>query len=102
MAKIPSRHTPDSESKPFLGGGVKFNQVGASLSPDALPEEPVIVTASSTTSDTLRRALIVTILVILTATLYLFSNDSLSGIRHSPGRGGISTAAHSAAPPSNF
>ncbi len=85
---------------------MQFNKVGTSIPGSASPapdEEPIVVLPSAhVRAQTVRTALVVAALVLLAALLFVFSSDSLSGIRHTAGRGGVSSSPHPAVPPRNF
>ncbi len=85
---------------------MQFNKVGTSI-PDSssagASEEPVqAVPPPQARAQAVRTAVIVAALILLVVLLFVFSNDSLSGIQHTVGRGGVSSSSHTPAPPRNF
>lgn len=106
MAQKASSSNPPPDKDTFLGGGMQFNKVGASIpgaSPAAgdVPPE-VVISPAQARARAVRTAVIVAALLVLGALLFVFSNDSLGGIQHTPGRGGVSPASHPTALPRNF
>lgn len=95
---------PDKDS--FLGGGVQFNKVGTSIpgASSAAPDESPIVTLppAQARAGAVRTTVIVAALLLLVILLFLLSNDTLSGVQHTVGRGGVSSTAHTPTPPRNF
>ncbi len=85
---------------------MQFNKVGTSIPgapPAGLPEEPPqVVPPPQARAHAVRTALIVAALLVLVAVLFLLNNDSLGGIQHTVGRGGVSSSPHPVAPPRNF
>ncbi len=105
MAKRSSPNGPPDKDS-FLGGGMQFNKVGTSIPGSSSPssdEAPVLVVSpAQARARAVRTAVIVAALVLLVVLLWLFSSDSLGGVEHTTGHGGVSPTSHTPTPPRNF
>ena len=99
MADSSKKTDPAAKQSSFLGGGTRFNSVGASYGTPGGDNTPLPPAKNPHAGRTI---LIVVVLVLLAGALYFLSDPSLGGLVHTPGHGGVSPEQAHPAPPKNF